>query len=145
MASWRWRVCLCFLNIPQQCDPASGNWSKWFSSLFTLPSPFILELCLVVHSQNVLYKKRKIFIILFFFIIVGVGGRTLEGNSFLLGRAISSLAFLSISWVLRFTMRPISSISSLSLSSFKVVALTSQDGGSADGLPHFLVVVNAVT
>jgi len=43
----------------------------------------------------------------------------------------SSLAFLCIFMVLRFPIRPMNFISSLSLSSFKVVDFTSQEGGRA--------------
>jgi len=52
-------------------------------------------------------------------------GVDLKAIIFFFWGAISSLAFLSISWVLRLQIRPMSSISSLSLSSFNVVALTS--------------------
>ena len=58
-------------------------------------------------------------------------GVDLKAIVFFFCGAISSLAFLSISWVLRLSIRPMSSISSLSLNSFNIVALTSHDGGSA--------------
>jgi len=56
-------------------------------------------------------------------------GIDLKDSDFIFSGAFSSLTFLSISWVLRLPIRPMSSISSLSSSSFNVAALTFHDGG----------------
>ena len=133
MASWRWRVCLCFPDISQQCDPASGNWSKWFSSLLYLAISFYFgTLPWCTFSERSLQEEKDLH-----YPLPHRLRRSRWKSSW--RRLLSSweepspLTFLSISWVLRFSMRPISSISSLSLNSFKVVALTSQDGGGVHG------------
>ena len=96
------------------------------SSEVALSSLFIKH---VAHSSN---EHSRVLITVFQrFFYIKDEGVALKVIAFFFGVSLSSLTLIFISWVLRFPMKPEKSISSLSLSSLRVVALTFQDLGRA--------------
>jgi len=102
--------------------------------LILLPLPYstVVELDFVVHSPHIFLRRDKSSSPAWSSSssseMVEVD---LKARVFFFWGVFSSLDFLFISWVFRFLIRPMISISSLSFSSFKVVDLTSQDDGIA--------------